>query len=84
MALILGLWPTDGTWIPFVAKNKVMEVLLIVDLAHHLGQTLRDNRSILSLHGADTETLAKEQLLAEGSCNSLAYCAIEQRQVSTP
>jgi hypothetical protein len=76
MALILDLWPTDGTRTPLVAENKVMEVLLVVDLTHYLGQTLRDNRSILRLHGADTETLAKQQLLAEGSCNSLASSAV--------
>lgn len=73
MPLILDLWSADGTWIPLVAEDKVMEVLLVVNLVDHLGQTLRDKGSILRLHRADTKTLAKEQLLAEGSCNVLAH-----------
>lgn len=74
MALILNFWPADGTGVPGVAEDKFLEVPLIVNLAHHLGQTLRDWGSILRLHRTDTETLTKEQLLAEGSCNVLAHC----------
>jgi hypothetical protein len=73
MALILNFWPADGAGVPLVAEDKVMEISLVVNLAHHLGQTLRDWDSVLRLHRTDTETLTKEQLLAEGSCNVLAH-----------
>lgn len=73
MALILDLW--CGYSLPLVAEDEIVEVLLIVDLSHDLSQALGSEGTIFRFHWADTETLAKEQLLAECSCDSLAYCS---------
>lgn len=40
MALIFGFFGGYSTWVPFVAQNVIMQILLVVDLANNLGKTL--------------------------------------------
>jgi hypothetical protein len=53
----------------FVAQDIIMQVFLVVDLAHNLREALGCQCSGLraSLERADAKTLAEQQLLAESS-----------------
>lgn len=73
MALIFDLFRSDGTRVTFMTEDKVMEVLLVINLFDNIINTFRSRSAIACdiLQWAYGQALAQKQFLTE-SCYGLS------------